>query len=140
MENPNNKYIKYTLGALAAGFIVYQIVKKPTGGSETDPTQDGGSQPGFNAQKVVTDLLSAMASMGTNEAKVLSTLKYVTPAQFDLVFKAFGRRQYNPISGDQINPFGWFTELEFYDLQQWLEFELSETDYNVLKTKYPNKL
>lgn len=140
MTEQNLKYLKWGAGIGLAGLIVLVITKSPTGGSQIDPTTGSGNAPSFNAQKVMTDLLNAMATSGTNETKILKALQQVTPAQFELVFTKFGRRQYNPVLGNQINPIGWFTELDYYDLQQWLEYELSEENYNTLAIKYPNRL
>lgn len=140
------KYAKIGVTALAAITILYFVFfNKDNGGSSTDPTgNDGGNAGGggttFNAQNVADDLLEAMRYLGTDEDAIIQTLRYVNATQFNAVFAAFGRQQYNKTLGNQQNPTAWFNELPFEDLQVWLKEELSTKEYANLKRKYPTKL
>lgn len=125
---------KIGLGILAA-IVLYFVTKTPstdtsTGG--TDPTGNGGTtQPGvvpFNANTIADGLFDAMDGMGTDEAEIQNLLRTVTPAQFDLVFKAFGKRDKGIFSTD------------LKDLKYWLKDELSSSEYNALRLKYPKNL
>lgn len=139
MTEQNAKYWKYGIGAAAVLGLIYVATRPNQGGSETDPTS-GNNDPNFDAYGVAMDLVDTMATTGTDEEDILDILKFITPAQFNLVFQKFGKRQYNPTLGNQINPLAWFTELDYYDLKFWLKNELSASEYNVLKAKYPQKL
>lgn len=132
-------YTKIGIGVVAVGLLIYYATRPPVGGSADDPTH-GDNDPNFDAHKVAIALRDTMSSTGTDEEEILSILKFVTPEQFDKVFKAFGKWQYNATLGNQINPLGWFTQLPFVDLKGWLKSELSASEYNVLKTKYPKNL
>lgn len=139
-----NKYLIAggSLLTLVAGYFLF--FKTDNGGGAEDPTGNGTATAGnttFNAGKTATALLNAMKEMNfSEETKIISLLKTVTPAQFELVFKAFGTHQYNSTLGNQINPMAWFSELPFVNLQGWLESELSEAEYANLANKYPNRL
>lgn len=144
---PENKKIAYwALGGIAALFVIPALLQKDRGGAEEDPTGNGGvpdaSNGGyvFNARKVADELYRAMESWGTDEDAILASLKRVNQSQFGQVVTAFGRKQYNPFTGDQYdyNPFD--GQLEFYGLASWLKSELSASSYNTLRNKYPNHL
>lgn len=124
--------------------LLYLIVsnKNDNSGSVQDPTGNSGYIPVipvFNAQKVATALWEAMKDRGTEEEVILEVLKYVNQNQFAQVIIAFGKLNYNPVTGDQVNynPFGSLTK---YDLKFWLKEELSAQEYAILRSKYPNSL
>lgn len=132
------------LAASASAIVLYLTVfRGTTSGNGVDPTGNGSggnggqSNPGFDALKVATDLYEAMKDSGTDESAIVQILTRVTPAQFDLVFDAFGVLKYNPTLGNQYSFWG---ELDRYNLKQWLKYELSETQYYNFKRKFPNRL
>lgn len=143
MTPQETKYLKYGAGAIGIGIIIYLLLQKSdNGGANTDPTGNGSTIPSninFNPNVVAELLYNAMREVGTNENKVINTLRTVSAPQFDLVFKAFGTRQYNDITGNQYAYLPWQT-LPYVNLQGWLESELSEQEYENLRRKYPNKL
>jgi hypothetical protein len=132
----------YTYGGIAILLIGgYYMFKGSNGsGDGVDPTGNGGTTTPyvFNAQKVANELFNAMRYSGTDEELIIESLSKVTKAQFALVFKAFGKHEYNVDLGNQ-NSFVWET-LPKEDLKKWLFEELSDTDYKILKLKYPNYL
>lgn len=141
------KNIKIGVGVVVAGIVLYLIFKDKNdgSGSSTDPTGNNGNNAGnptgsvFNANNVVETLYDAMREMGTDEDTIINTLRYVTASQFDVVFQKFGKRQYNKTLGNQYN-FNPLSQLPYVDLKGWLQNELSITEYNNLKRKYPTKL
>lgn len=151
MNEKDKKYLKYGGLLIGIGVALYFIFKKddnaslaptdPTGNGNTGNTGNSGNSGAtvFNAKKVAETLYNAMREMGTDERRVINTLRYVSPIQFNEVFRAFGTRQYNKSLGNQynLNP---FSQLPFENLQVWLENELSVAEYDNLKRKYPNKL
>lgn len=130
-------------GAAVLGAVVWFASSSNTNGATGgafDPTGNGSTipTPVFNAHNVATDLYNAMKDSGTDEGEIMDILTPVTPAQFALVFKAFGKLNYNPTFGNQYAlPFQTLTK---YDLKYWLKSELSVEDYKTLKYKYPNIL
>lgn len=136
-----------TYGAVALAVIVggyYMFFKKEDdGGSDEDPTGNSGSTPvnlEFNAANAATALYNAMKNTGTDEDKIFAVLKNVNQTQFGQIVKAFGRRSYNPILGNQINQFPLITTLPLFSLIYWLKSELSKASYETLRLKYPNYL
>jgi hypothetical protein len=143
MTPQEKKYLKYGSISLGIGILIYLLFQKSdNGGSINDPTGNGSTTPintSFNANIVAEMLYNAMREMGTNENKIINALRTVTPTQFDLVFKAFGTRQYNSTTGNQYAYLP-FQTLPFVNLQGWLESELSADEYENLRRKYPTKL
>lgn len=144
MTDKEKNIAKIAIGGLAA-FVLYKLVMPKTdnsGGSE-DPTGNGSNTnvPGatFNASVVAEKLYEAMRKSGTNETAILNALMYVNPTQFAQVAAKFGKRSYNMTTGNQINYTPW-TPLTLYPLQVWLENELSESQYNILRNKYAPQL
>jgi hypothetical protein len=145
-EQKNLLYGAVALGAVA---LIYQATKTDGTSDIVDPTGNGiGGNYGnygqtapaavFSAEKVAEKLYDAMKSYGTDENKILSALKSVNQAQFGLVVKAFKKRTYNPITGNQYTvP---FVPLTAYPLDVWLYHELDDDVYETLRTKYPNYL
>lgn len=89
--------------------------------------------------KIAQDLHDAMKYSGTDEDRILRTLTNVDEELFKKVARRFGRRAYNKTLGNQtrVNP---FSELDKYSLKEWLENELTASEYKTLKDKYPNSL
>lgn len=145
MTPQEKTYLQYGIAAIALTTVLYFAFSDTTvaNGAGTDPTGNndgpGGTAAAFNAKNTAEDLYDAMREMGTDEDVVINTLRYVSPGQFILVFKEFGKRQYNKSLGNQynLNP---FTQLPFVDLKGWLQSELSVAEYANLKRKYPTKL
>ena len=133
------KQQKYIVGGAVAALALYLVFgKKSETGNGVDPTGNDGA-PGsgivFDAAKVSEDLYRAMKEMGTDEEAIIQTLVPVSPAQFVQVVKVFGKKGYNVNTGTN-----WGIWLEDYTLPEWLREELSTSDYNKLKIKYPNSL
>lgn len=147
MTPENKKILNYVLIALGIGGVGYIIFSSSDNGGDGggEPTGNAGGNAGssgstFNAKNIADDLLEAMRESGTDEDTIIGLLRYVSSAQFDAVFFAFGKQQYNATLGNQINPLAWISELPFVDLKGWLKSELSEQEYLNLKRKYPSKL
>lgn len=126
-------------GAVAAGALLLYLLfgnkKDNSGSSYTEP--NGGYYPGptFNALNVADSLHEAMNQFGTDEGTILELLKTVTPTQFAQVVTAFGSKKYNSWTGNDYG-FG----LDSLPLKNWLKYELSISDYAILRSKYPNSL
>lgn len=135
MTASDKKWLKIGGGTLAA-IALYKIFapKKDSSTSVDDPTGNGGTS-NFNANEVAEKLFIAMNQLGTDEDALFDALKNVSQAQFVQVFEAFGKKEYNPATGNQS---GWF--LLKHDLKSWMKHELSSNDYGTLKLKFPNKL
>lgn len=139
-QQENIKNGAYLVGA---GILVYFIfIKRKENTINGDPTGNGSNIPAygvFNAMNVATNLYDAMKNMGTDREAIFEILKTVNQSQFGQVITAFGKLNYNPVTGDQrnYNPFGVLTK---YDLKFWLKSELSNADYIQLRNKYPNYL
>lgn len=88
--------------------------------------------PTFSATQKVALLYDAMNRYtGTDENLIFETLTGVSQAQFGLIQKAFGLKNYNRILG--YNTIGG-TKLP---LKTWLKEELNDQDYNLLRKRYP---
>ena len=137
---PKNQ--KIALGVAAVGLLGYFAFFHGTiSGNGVDQTGNGGTGTNgngstFNAFDAVQRLYDAMKETGTDEDAVLAVLTRLTPAQFDQVFVRFGSLKYNPLLGNQ---YGILT-LDRYDLKGWLKNEISLSEYNVYKRKFPNRL
>lgn len=144
MTDKEKNIAKIAIGGAVALILVKVLLPKTdnSGGAE-DPTGNGSNTnvPGatFNASVVAEKLYEAMRKSGTNETAILNALMYVNPTQFAQVAAKFGKRSYNTTTGNQINYFP-ITPLPLLPLQVWLENELSESQYNSLRTKYAPQL
>lgn len=145
---PNQlKYTKIGIAVVIGGFIIYKMIpaSDSTGGA-TDPTGNGtlpaGSNPAFtfNAQKVANDLYDAMKTANFSHGDIIPILQRVSQTQFGQVVTAFGKRKYNSITGNTYTDIFGIYDLPAVDLKGWLKSELSTSDYNFLKLKYPNYL
>ena len=144
MTEKEAKYVKIGAG-VAVAFVLYKVLapKTDNGGGDYDPTGNGSGSASnplypFNATKTANALKDAMKELGTDEDAIISELTSVTQAQFAQVVKAFGKKSYNPTTGNQYFAF-WQTPIE-YPLNFWLKNELSAARYNILKLKYPSYL
>jgi hypothetical protein len=127
------KIVLISLTAGVLGYLIYQSSTKVTIPG-IDPTQSPQDNSNFDAQGIADGLEQAMLSwLGTDENAIQKLLGTVTAAQFKLVDKAFGLRGYNTFTG-----FSTFGSLQ--PLKVWLKSELSSSDYNALKLKYPQSL
>ncbi|WDO13056.1 hypothetical protein MH928_17255 [Flavobacterium sp. WW92] len=142
MTQTQKNYLIYGGGALVLIVAAYYAFKPKDGGSDTDPTGNGNTVPDtgkFDPFVTATTLWKAMYQSGTNENMIFAALKNVSQAQFAQVIQKFGQLKYNPTLGNQVN-LNPFSDLDRYDLQFWLENELSESSYETLRLKYPNYL
>lgn len=88
--------------------------------------------PAFSASQKVSLLYEAMNRYnGTDETAIFEALTDVTQAQFGLINKAFGLRNYNRLLG--YNTVGGSK----IPLKTWLKEELSDADYKLLRKKFP---
>lgn len=124
------------IGSLGLLYLLFGKKTDNSGGSE-DPTGNGTYSPAaaFNAHNVADGLYAAMSGFGTDETAILEILKPVSQGQFVLVSQAFGLKQYNTWTG---NTYGF--GLNSLPLKKWLEYELSSSEYALLKRKYLNQL
>jgi hypothetical protein len=137
MTPQNATYIKWGIGLAVAGTVAFLFFNTDTGGSTNDPTGNTGNTgtlPSFSANKVRLQLFEAMNQSGTDEDGIINILKHITPAQFTQVVTAFGLERYTDILGYKTS-FG-----TPRDLPYWLKSELSTSEYNNLRNKYPNSL
>lgn len=137
---PNQKKYAIIGGAsLVVITIIYFLTKKPktdTGGTGIDPTGNngtGGTTYTFSATNVANSLHDAMKDLGTDEEAIFNVLAPISQAQFAQVVQKFGSRIYNSwtggTSGGSAQP-----------LKVWLKEELSSTDYEVIRKKFPSYL
>jgi hypothetical protein len=145
-DTKNLKTGAVVIAGLGLLYLLFGSKSNPNGVNDptiSNPNSTTSSGTSLNAQNVADDLKAAMLDStfisGTDENAILDTLKYVTPSQFNLVIKAFGKQSYNTLYGNQwnFNPFG---DLPLMSLKEWLKSELKKPDYNILKSKYPNSL
>lgn len=88
--------------------------------------------PVFSPTQKVALLYEAMNRYsGTDEALIFETLTNVTQAQFGLINKAFGLKNYNRYLG--YNTIGGSK----LPLKTWFKEELNDADYNLLRKKFP---
>lgn len=136
----SDKIIGYSVLALGVGVVIFAIVstsKSKKSQSYLDaPT--AGSNQSFNAKKIAETLYDAMKGINfTNDEKndiVFSTLTGINQTQFGEIFKAFGSRRYNTITGQAS------TGIYSYNLRTWLKEELSASSFRQLQESYPKYL
>ncbi|KGO84434.1 hypothetical protein Q763_01445 [Flavobacterium beibuense F44-8] len=138
MDAKTKKIIIATTGVIAAGTILYFVLRKKTdnSGGECDPTGNGQNCIQVNPSVVADSLYNAMKESGTDEEAILLALKNVNAIMFDQVIKKFGKQSYNKYLGNQINLTPW-NPLPLEPLPVWLKSELTTSEYNKLKLKYP---
>lgn len=129
-------------GIIIAGTIagVVLLTKKNTShkGKYLDDNPENYATIIFDPKLVAQKLYEAMRTTGTDEDYIFDTLTGVTQPQFSAVIKSFGLKPYNSLTGNQYGIIG--TTLPKRDLKYWLKNELSEKQYKLLRTKFPNYL
>ncbi|GET46906.1 hypothetical protein [Capnocytophaga felis] len=84
--------------------------------------------------KIAQDLHDAMKDNGTDFSKIKETLSYLDEPRFEIVYKRFGMRPYGfygqPMWGSGTKK----------NLREWFEKELSSSEYQELKDKFPRLL
>jgi|GEM_PF-6771660 len=152
MTPQQQTYLRYGIGSTAAALAVYFLFFKgsengPSGG---EPTGNGGINPGYNfdAHKVATDLWEVLMKRGfagawVNSSDAETIIEILTPVnqdQFAQVIDAYGKLNYNPVTGDQTK--FWFVDIAKYGLVAVLKEELpTNTEvYRTLKSKFPKYL
>jgi len=141
MNADTQKKVKIGVGIAAGLLIIYLVTKSPstTTNAGEDPTGNGSNPTGdvtpkFNAKAIADGLEAAMLVWdGTDETEIQNLLRNVNASQFAQIDKAFGKREYNSWTGFQLGG-------SDQPLKVWLKEELSTTDYNLLRLKYPNSL
>lgn len=138
---------KYNKPLIVAGSIVVCIVaivvarrlifgKTDNSGSKHDPTGNGNSAP-IDADEIAQGLYEAMRGIGTDEEAINALLAPINEAQFREVVTAFDNKKYNTTTGTDKE---YFVTLDKYGLKDWLKFELSDSEYELLQKKFPNEL
>lgn len=133
------KIIIVGASVLILGLGVYLFVKTDKngksllGGSKKYIDEgDVNLAPVFSPTQKVALLYEAMNRYnGTDETLIFETLTGVSQAQFGLISKAFGIKNYNRILG--YNTIGGSK----LPLKTWLKEELNDADYGLLRKKFP---
>lgn len=131
-ENKNMKIGAIVLGVAIA--VYFATKSSDNGGEGQDPTgnaDDGGGTLAYDANQVRLSLFHAMNQVGTDEDKIIQTLRTVTATQFAKVITAFGQERYSDI-------FGYKTATATpRDLLYWLNSEMSDSsEYANLQRKF----
>lgn len=136
----SSKIIGYSVLALGVGVVIFAIASKSNAKksqSYLDAPSGGLDQP-FNAKKIAETLYDAMKGINlTNDQKnetIFTALTGINQTQFGLIFKAFGSRRYNTITGQSA------TGIYSYNLRTWLKEELSASSFKQLQESYPKYL
>lgn len=140
-ENPSSlkKIVKpLAITALCVGAYVV-FAKDNSEEYEIETTTSVGNNASLDVTALAQRLHDTMKYMGTDYKEILNTLADKNERDFQAIAKRFGKRAYNKITGNQtrINP---LAPLPKYTLKEWLQFELSKSQYETLKSKYPNSL
>ncbi|OAZ04703.1 hypothetical protein [Flavobacterium succinicans] len=135
----NKTKILLGVSVLVIGTGIFFLTKKNKngqsvlgGGTKYIDEGDVNMIPVFSASQKATALYNAMnIYTGTDEQTIIEELTGVSQAQFGLISKAFGLRNYNRLLG--YNTIGG-TPLP---LKTWLREELNDADYHLLRKKFP---
>lgn len=128
------------VGILAFAVGVYFLTKKNQNGTSIlggKPKKfidegDANVVPSFSASQKSALLYEAMNRYtGTDETLIFEALTDVTQAQFGLINKSFGYKNYNSLVG--YNTIGGSQA----PLKTWLKEELNDADYSLLRKKFP---
>lgn len=137
-----SKIVPIAIGVAGLGIFVFAVSKASKNKKSTAYLDGDVSDSGFNVSEIVTILYDAMKQANfTNTEKrktIFSALTGVSPAQFAQVIKVFGNRYYNRLTGNTYFAI-WQTPVK-HPLKIWLQEELSEEDYKLLKSNYPKQL
>lgn len=147
MTEQNKKIAMYGAAALGIGIAAFFIFKPqsstPGNGGIYDPTGNGGvTNPGqtvFNPSVIAERLYTAMVIVGTDEDEIFNALAGLSEPQYYQVAQKFGKRSYNSTTGTN-HSFNPFTDLPLEPLKVWLKNELSTSDYETLRKRFPNYL
>ncbi|WP_297509958.1 hypothetical protein [Flavobacterium sp.] len=138
----SSKLLPISVALAGLGILVIAVSKAKKDKNGNAYLNQGMITESFNAKEIAAVLYNAMKEVNfTNTEKrktIFTTLTGVSQAQFSWVVKAFGSRFYNPTTGNIYFAF-WQTPTK-HPLKTWLKEELSESDYNLLKSNYPKYL
>lgn len=126
------------LAGTFAGIIFLNKKNTSQKGKYLDDNPESNLTIAFDPKLVAQKLYEAMKTTGTDEDYIFENLTGVSQAQFAAVIKAFGLKPYNSLTGNQYGVIG--TTLPKRDLKYWLKNELSDKQYKLLRTKFPNYL
>jgi len=144
----NPKTALYVVGGLVVGVVLYKVIKSITSGDILKPDIDnqvdvgnlpttGASITGQKARVFAQQLLDAMNHKqplwGTDEAIILNVFNKLTPADFRMVFNAFGNKDYNGHNSPPEGPWAFLDSYEPRNLVYWLNSELSPRDGEVYR-------
>lgn len=136
------KIVPISVGLTGLAILLF-AVSKTSKNKKGKAYLDGGfDTSSFNAQEIVAMLYDAMKEANlTNTDKrqaIFTALTGVSEAQFAQISKVFGSRYYNTLTGNTYFAL-WQTPTK-HPLKVWLKEELSQEDYKLLKSNYPNQL
>ncbi|NHM07624.1 hypothetical protein G4D82_10355 [Flavobacterium sp. CYK-4] len=138
----SSKILPISVGVAGLGILLIAISQAKKDKNGNAYLNQGISTESFNAKEIATVLYDAMKEANfTNTEKrktIFTTLTGVSQAQFSWVIKAFGSRYYNTLTGNTYFAL-WQTPTK-HPLKVWLKEELSDSDYNLLKSNYPKYL
>ncbi|MEN9928306.1 MAG: hypothetical protein RLZZ231_227 [Bacteroidota bacterium] len=138
----SSKLLPISVALAGLGILVIAVSQAKKDKNGNAYLNQGMITESFNAKEIAEVLYNVMKEVNfTNTEKrktIFTTLTGVSQAQFSWVVKAFGSRFYNPITGNTYFAF-WQTPTK-HPLKTWLKEELSDSDYNLLKSNYPKYL
>jgi len=138
----SSKLLPISVALAGLGILVIAVSQAKKDKNGNAYLNQGMITESFNAKEIAAVLYNAMKEVNfTNTEKrktIFTTLTGVSQAQFSWVVKAFGSRFYNPTTGNIYFAF-WQTPTK-HPLKTWLKEELSDSDYNLLKSNYPKYL
>ncbi|WP_136669387.1 hypothetical protein [Flavobacterium sp. H122] len=138
----SSKILPISVGVVGLTILLFSIAqanktRKGKAYQDGNPTEQS-----INAKDIATTLYNAMKQANfTNTEKrktILTTLTGINEAQFSWIVKAFGSRYYNRLTGNTYFAL-WQTPVK-HPLKVWLKEELSDSDYQLLKSNYPKYL
>lgn len=124
--------------------VVYLIIRAAIPKSDSVGTGYDGTGNGsagntnntyFNPTEIANTLYVAMKDLGTDEQAIMDALQPLSAAQFQQVITKFGSKPYNTTTGNQYTCL-WCENLPNLPLKTWLKEELSDDDYQLIKTKF----
>lgn len=137
-----SKLLPISVGVAGLGILLVAVSQAKKDKNGNAYLNQGTATESFNANEIATVLYDAMKEANfTNTEKrktIFTTLTGVSQAQFSWVIKAFGSRYYNALTGNTYFAL-WQTPTK-HPLKVWLKEELSDSDYNLLKSNYPKYL
>ncbi|WP_395074557.1 hypothetical protein [Flavobacterium sp.] len=138
----SSKIIPISVGVAGLGILLFAIAQTSKNKNANVYLNHALETENLNVKEQATLLYEAMREVNfTNTEKrkaIFTALTGVTPLQFSLIVKAFGNRYYNTFTGN--TSFAIWQNPVKYPLKLWLKEELSNSDYQLLKSKYPKYL